>query len=188
MTLTPSNMQEPGTPAPDFALPDTDGNIVRKSDFSDAAGLLVVFMCNHCPYVKHIRQGLADFGAEYQPKGLAMVGINANDASSHPQDSFDNMVVEKKQAGYTFPYLHDEPQTIARAYGAVCTPDFFLYDGKGSLVYRGQFDDSRPGNDIPVTGKDLRAAADALLEGNPVPPNQKPSVGCNIKWKPGNAP
>ena len=188
MTLTPSLMQELGTPAPDFALPDTEGNTVRKSDFTDAKALLVVFMCNHCPYVIHIREGLAEFGAEYQEKGLAMVGINANDARSHPQDSFDNMVKEKKQVGYTFPYLHDESQEVAKAYGAVCTPDFFLYDGSGKLVYRGQFDDSRPRNDAPVTGKDLRAAADALLAGKPIPEDQKPSVGCNIKWKPGNAP
>lgn len=188
MSLQPSIMPELGTPAPDFALPDTEKKVVKKSDFADAKGLLVVFMCNHCPYVKHVRQGLADFGAEYQSKGLAMVGINANDASTHPQDSFDNMVKEKQQAGYTFPYLHDESQEVARAYGAVCTPDFFLYDKSGSLVYRGQFDDSRPGNDVPVTGKDLRAAADAVLAGKPVPGDQKPSVGCNIKWKPGNAP
>lgn len=188
MTLTPSLMQELGTPAPDFELPDTGGKTIRKSDLSDAAGLLVVFMCNHCPYVKHLRKGLAEFGAEYQTKGLAVVGINANDASTHPQDSFDNMVVEKQRFGYTFPYLHDESQEVALAYGAVCTPDFFLYDGSGKLFYRGQFDDSRPRNDVAVTGKDLREAADALLDGRPAPENQKPSVGCSIKWKPGNAP
>ncbi len=188
MTLTPSPTAEPGTPAPDFELPDTQGNTVRRSDFAGAPGLLVIFMCNHCPYVKHIREGLASFGTEYRDKGLAIVGINSNDASTHPQDSFDNMVLERERFGYPFPYLHDESQAVAKAYRAVCTPDIFLYDGNGRLFYRGQFDDSRPGNAVPVTGKDLRHAADALLEGRGAPEDQKPSVGCSIKWKPGNAP
>lgn len=188
MTLTPSTMAELGTPAPDFDLPDTEGNRVRRNDFAGSSGLLVIFMCNHCPYVKHIREELAAFGKEYQNKGLAVVGINSNDATSHPQDSFEKMIVEKRKFGYSFPYLHDETQSIAKAYGAACTPDFFLYDGEGRLFYRGQFDDSRPGNGVPVTGKDLRSAADILLEGGPAPETQKPSVGCNIKWKPGNAP
>lgn len=188
MTLTPSIMAELGTPAPDFELPDTEGNRVRRSDFVDAPGLLVIFMCNHCPYVKHIRGGLASFARDYQKKGLAVVGINSNDASGYPQDSFEKMVTEKMQQGYSFAYLHDEAQEVAKAYGAACTPDFFLYDGDGCLYYRGQFDGSRPGNDVPVTGRDLRAAADALLEGRASPADQKPSVGCNIKWKPGNAP
>ena len=188
MTLTPSTMAELGAQAPDFELPDTLGNTVRKSDFSGAPGLMVVFMCNHCPYVKHIREGLADFGRDYQTKGLGVVGINSNDAVSHPQDSMENMILEREKFGYTFPYLHDESQAVAKAFGAVCTPDFFLYDGDGRLFYRGQFDDSRPGNDIAVTGKDLRAAADALLAGGNPPDKQKPSVGCSIKWKPGNAP
>ncbi len=181
-------MTELGAPAADFALPDTQGNQVKRDDFSAAAGLLVVFMCNHCPYVIHIREELASFAAEYQGKGLAVVGINANDASTHPADSFEKMVEEVRRVGYTFPYLHDETQQVAISYGAVCTPDFFLYDGDRKLVYRGQFDDSRPKNDVPVTGKDLRAAADALLEGHSIPEDQKPSVGCNIKWKPGNPP
>lgn len=181
-------MTELGTKAPDFDLPDTEGNRVRKSDFKDAAGLLVVFMCNHCPYVKHIRTSLASFAGEYSEKGLAVVGVNSNDATTHPQDSYEKMIAEKAEIGYPFPYLHDESQAVARAYGAVCTPDFFLYDGGGNLVYRGQYDDSRPGNEVKVSGKDLRAAADALLEGRPPLGEQKPSVGCNIKWKPGNAP
>jgi peroxiredoxin len=181
-------MAELGTPAPDFELADTQGRSVRRSDFAQAPGLLVVFMCNHCPYVKHIREALASFGEEYQKKGLAMVGINSNDASTHPQDSLENMVLEVERFGYTFPYLRDETQSVAKAYTAACTPDFFLYDGNGRLFYRGQFDDSRPGNGVPVTGKDLRSAADALLEGRAAPENQKASVGCNIKWKPGNAP
>jgi len=188
MTLTPSTMTELGAPAADFALPDTQGNQVKRDDFSAATGLLVVFMCNHCPYVVHIRGELASFAVEYREKNLAVVGINANDASTHPADSFEKMVEEVRQVGYTFPYLHDETQQVALSYGAVCTPDFFLYDGDRILVYRGQFDDSRPKNNVPVTGRDLRAAADALLEGRPISKDQKPSVGCNIKWKPGNAP
>ena len=162
MTLTPSTVTALGTPAPDFTLPDTQGNQVQRDDFSAATGLLVVFMCNHCPYVIHIRKELASLAAEYREKGLAVVGINANDASTHPADSFENMIEEVRQVGYTFPYLHDEAQQVSIAYGAVCTPDFFLYDGDRKLVYRGQFDDSRPKNDVPVTGKDLRTAVDAL--------------------------
>lgn len=188
MTLTPSILAEIGTQAPDFELPDTEGNRVRRSDFVDASGLLVIFMCNHCPYVKHIRGGLASFAKDYQSKGLFVVGVNSNDASAYPQDSLEKMIAEKIQQGYTFAYLHDETQAVAKAYGAVCTPDFFLYDGDGRLYYRGQFDGSRPGNKVPVTGRDLRAAADALLQGRPPPTDQKPSVGCSIKWKPGNAP
>ncbi len=188
MTLTPSIMAELGTVAPDFELPDTQGKTVRKKDFAGAPGLLVIFMCNHCPYVKHIREALASFGRIYQDKGLAVVAINSNDASTHPQDSLENMVLESERFGYTFPYLRDETQSVAKAYDASCTPDFFLYDADSRLFYRGQFDDSRPGNGLPVTGKDLRSAADALLEGRDAPEDQKPSVGCNIKWKPGNAP
>lgn len=183
MALTESSMLPLGTPAPDFALPDTDGTIVRLADFSGQPALLVVFMCNHCPFVKHLRKGLAEFAREYTEKGLGMVGISANDASSYPQDGPEEMVREKEEAGYVFPYLYDETQNIARAYAAACTPDFFLFDRKRRLVYRGQFDDSRPGNDHPVTGADLRAAVDAVLAGQPVPDSQKPSIGCNIKWK-----
>lgn len=183
MALTESSMLPLGTPAPDFALPDTDGTIVRLSDFAEQPALLVVFMCNHCPFVKHLREGLAEFAREYKGKGLGMVGISANDASSYPQDGPEEMAREKEEAGYVFPYLYDETQNIARAYAAACTPDFYLFDRERRLAYRGQFDDSRPGNDRPVTGADLRAAVDAVLAGQPVPDVQKPSIGCNIKWK-----
>jgi thiol-disulfide isomerase/thioredoxin len=147
-----------------------------------------MFMCNHCPYVKHVRSGLAQLAKDYQAKGIAVVGISANDVQSHPDDSPAKMAAEAKDAGYTFPYLYDETQTVARAYQAACTPDFFLFDREKRLVYRGQLDDSRPGNGIPVTGKDLRAALDAVLAGQPVPKDQKASIGCNIKWKAGNEP
>lgn len=177
-----------GAKAPDFALPDTEGRIVRLSDFGDAPALLVIFMCNHCPYVKHIADQLARFAKEYQTKGVAIVGINSNDVANYPDDSPEKMREEVKLRGYTFPYLYDETQEVAKAYRAACTPDFFLFDKDHRLVYRGQFDDSRPSNGIPVTGKDLRAALDAVLEGRPVSPEQKPSLGCNIKWKPGNEP
>ena len=177
-----------GTAAPDFHLPDTQGKIVSPADFKNARALLVVFMCNHCPYVKLIRQGLAQLGRDYLPKGVAVVGINANDAANYPADSPAQMKTEVKSAGYTFPYLHDETQAVAKAYRAACTPDIFLFDGGQKLVYRGQFDDARPGNGVPVTGRNLRAALDAVLGGKPVPKDQKPSIGCNIKWKPGNEP
>nr|VFJ95916.1 MAG: Peroxiredoxin [Candidatus Kentron sp. LFY]VFK18847.1 MAG: Peroxiredoxin [Candidatus Kentron sp. LFY] len=187
---TPSTMLEIGTTAPDFSLPDlgADGRSVSRQDFRDAAGLLVIFMCNHCPYVHHVRKALMDFAREYRPKGLAIVAINANDVANYPDDSPDKMAEEVRNFGYTFPYLFDETQEVAKAYRAACTPDFFLFDKAGKLVYRGQFDDSRPKNDLPVTGRDLRAAADALLSGKTIDPNQKASLGCNIKWKPGNEP
>jgi len=188
MAETPSTMAPRGTLAPDFRLPDTNGRLVSLSDFAKAPALLVVFMCNHCPFVKHIRAGLAQFARDYQPRGLAMVGINSNDVASYPEDSPAKMAEEVKAAVYTFPYLYDERQTVAKAYHAACTPDFFLYDRDRRLVYRGQFDDSRPSNGRPVTGFDLRAAVDAVLAGRPVSAEQKPSIGCNIKWKPGAAP
>jgi peroxiredoxin len=188
MAKTPSTMTALGTPAPDFRLPDTTGKIVARDDFRDAPGLLVAFICNHCPYVKHIRQGLAAFAREYGKKGLAIVGINSNDVVAYPDDSPAKMAEEAKAAGYTFPYLFDESQAVAKAYAAACTPDFFLFDRDRKLVYRGQFDASRPGNGIPVTGEDLRAACDAVLAGKPVPAEQRPSIGCNIKWKRGNEP
>ena len=172
-----------GTQAPDFSLLDTDGSTVRLEDFSDAAALLVIFMCNHCPYVKHIRQELAQLARDYLPRNVAMVGINSNDAINYTGDSPAMMAAEVKSAGYIFPYLYDETQTVAQAYRAACTPDIFLFGKDQRLVYRGQFDDSRPGNGIPVTGNDLRAALDAVLAGRPVSPDQKPSIGCNIKWK-----
>ena len=188
MTLTSSIMPELGTRAPDFRLPDTQGNEVSSSDFDHYKGLLVIFMCNHCPYVKHIREALAAFARRNEPRSLAVVGINANDASTHPADSLEKMVEEVQTVGYTFPYLHDETQEVAKAYRALCTPDFFLYDENRRLAYRGQFDDSRPGNNVEVTGKDIQSAVDSLLDGRDVPHDQKPSVGCNIKWKPGNEP
>jgi peroxiredoxin len=177
-----------GTSAPDFHLPDTNGKMVSPADFKGAPALLVIFLCNHCPYVIHIRAGLAQLGRDCQAKGVAMVGINANDAVNYPSDSPARMKDEARSAGYTFPYLHDETQATAKAYRAACTPDIYLFDGARKLVYRGQFDDSRPGNAIPVTGKDLRAALDAVLAGKPVAAKQTPSIGCNIKWKAGNEP
>jgi thiol-disulfide isomerase/thioredoxin len=188
MALTASVMSELGRPAPDFRLPDPDGRLVGRDDFGAAKGLLVVFWCNHCPYVKHIKAAFASFAREYQPQGLAIVAINANDAHSHPQDGAARMKEDIAVFGYTFDYLIDETQAVARAYQAACTPDFFLYDGDRRLVYRGQFDSSRPGNGVPITGRDLRAAVGAVLAGTPVPPEQAPSIGCNIKWRRGNAP
>jgi len=183
MAETPSTMVPLGTPAPEFRLPDTTGRLVALGGFEDAPALLVVFMCNHCPFVKHIRSGLAEFARDYQHRGLAMVGINSNDVVAYPEDSPAQMAEEARQAGYVFPYLFDETQAVAKAYHAACTPDFFLYDRDRRLVYRGQFDDSRPSNGRPVTGVDLRAAVDALLHGKAVAREQKPSIGCNIKWK-----
>ena len=177
-----------GTLAPDFRLPDTSGKIVSLADFQDAPALLVVFMCNHCPYVKHVRHELAELAVEYQARRVAVVGINSNDAANYPDDSPTKMVEEVKNIGYCFPYLYDGAQAVAKAYRAACTPDLYLFDRLRRLVYRGQFDDSRPGNGIPVTGNDLREALDAVLAGKPVSPNQKPSIGCNIKWKQGNEP
>ncbi len=188
MVAVNSTMLPLGTNAPEFQLPDTSGKPVSLKDFSSAPVLLVVFMCNHCPYVKHIRSGLAQLARDYQPRGVAMVGINSNDVANYPADSPPKMAEEVKTAGYTFPYLYDETQAVAKAYRAACTPDFYLFDGEQRLVYRGQFDDSRPGNGLPVSGKDLRAALDAVLAGKPVASKQTPSIGCNIKWKPGNEP
>jgi len=177
-----------GTTAPDFKLPDTNGRTVSLADFKEKPTLLVIFMCNHCPYVKHIREGLAQLARDYVPRGVGMVGINSNDVANYPDDSPANMAREVKSAGYVFPYLYDESQAVAKAYRAACTPDIYLFDKNRKLVYRGQFDDSRPGNGIPVTGKDLRAALDAVLAGKPVSARQTPSIGCNIKWKAGNEP
>jgi peroxiredoxin len=188
MALTPSTMLPLGTAAPDFKLPDTTGKTVTLAELRGKPALLVVFMCNHCPYVKHLRAGLAQLARDYQPRGVAIVGINSNDVANYPEDNPARMKEEVKSAGYLFPYLYDEAQVVAKAYRAACTPDLYLFDKNQKLVYRGQFDDSRPGNGIPVTGKDLRAALDAVLAGKPVPPEQKPSIGCNIKWKSGNEP
>jgi peroxiredoxin len=188
MAKTPSTMTALGTPAPDFRLPDTNGKLVARDDFRDAPGLLVAFICNHCPYVKHIREALAAFAREYGKKRLAIVGINSNDVANYPDDSPAKMAEEVKAAAYSFPYLFDESQAVAKAYGAACTPDFFLFDRERKLVYRGQFDASRPGSAVAVTGEDLRAACDAVLAAKPVPADQRPSIGCNIKWKRGNEP
>ena len=187
MALTPSTMRDLGTTGPDFSLPTADGKLVDRRDFVGKP-LLVVFMCNHCPFVKHLRMHLAKLAKEYQEKGVAIVGINANDAGNYPDDSPAKMLEEIRTAGYTFPYLVDETQQIAKAYHAACTPDFFLYDKDHKLVYRGQYDDSRPDSGKPITGADLRAALDDVLAGKPVSANQKASIGCNIKWKKGNEP
>ena len=188
MALTPSTMLPLGTTAPDFKLPDTNGKTVSLADFEDKPALLVLFICNHCPYVKHIRAGLAQLARDYLPRGVAIVGINSNDVANYPDDSPAKMRDEAKSAGYLFPYLYDETQAVAKAYRAACTPDIYLFARGRKLVYRGQLDDSRPGNGIPVTGQDLRAALDAVLAGKPVSANQKASMGCNIKWKAGNEP
>jgi peroxiredoxin len=178
-----------GTQAPDFALPDTvSGRTIRLSDFAASPALLVTFICNHCPYVIHVRPGLVEFAREYQPRGLAVVAISANDPETHPQDGPDQMKLEAKKSGFTFPYLFDQTQQTAKAYHALCTPEFYLLDSTQRVVYRGRFDASRPNSQVPVTGAELRAAADAVLAGRPVPGDQKPSIGCSIKWKPGNAP
>ena len=188
MALTPSTMLALGTSAPDFRLPDTDGKIVSLADFKNAPALAVLFICNHCPYVKHLRAGLAQLGRDYQSKGAIIIAINSNDTVRYADDSPAKMKEEARASGYTFPYLFDENQAVAKAYRAACTPDIYLFDHAQKLVYRGQFDDSRPGKSFPVTGHDLRAALDALLAGQPVSQKQTPSVGCNIKWKPGNEP
>jgi peroxiredoxin len=188
MARTPSTMRPLGTPAPDFSLPDPAGERRTLAGFADAPLLLVTFICNHCPFVQHVREGLARLGRDLRSQRVAVVAINSNDVEAFPDDAPDKMRIEAESAGYTFPYLFDATQEVARAYGAACTPDFFLYDGARRLIYRGQMDDSRPGNGIPVTGSDLRAAVEAALAGRPVPADQKPSLGCNIKWKPGNEP
>jgi peroxiredoxin len=190
MAKTLSTMVELGTPAPDFRLPDPAGRYYALSDFQAAPVLLVMFLCNHCPYVKHIRHTLAGLVREFQARGVAAVGINANDVTAYPEDSPARMAEEIATAGYTFPYLFDASQAVAKAYRAACTPDFFVYDRQRRLFYRGQFDDSRPRveHPLPVTGQDVRAALEAALAGQPPPAVQKPSLGCNIKWKPGNEP
>jgi len=188
MVATPSTMLPLGIEAPDFALPDPAGTLHRRDDFADAPALLVMFICNHCPYVKHIRERLAEVAATLIDQGAAVVAVQSNDVQAYPDDGPERMAEEAQTYGYRFPYLYDESQEVARTYGAACTPDFFLFDADRRLAYRGQFDDSRPRNDVPVTGADLAAAAEAVLAGEPVPDDQRPSVGCNIKWKAGMAP
>jgi peroxiredoxin len=184
MALTESTMLKLGTTAPDFALPDVvTGKLVRRDDFRHQQALLVMFICTHCPYVKHVEKGLAAMGRDYAGKPLAVVAISSNDVTTHPEDSPAGLRRQAEAMGFVFPYLYDETQEVAHAYRAACTPDFFLFDGERRLVYRGQFDPSRPGNGVPITGQDLRAAIDQALAGKPVPTDQRPSIGCNIKWK-----
>ncbi|MEO8497271.1 MAG: thioredoxin family protein [Planctomycetota bacterium] len=188
MVKTASTMLPLGTKAPDFSLVNVDGRTVSLADFEGSPALLVIFMCNHCPFVKHVAPELARLGHEYQSRGVAVVGISSNDVSVFPADSPEQMIHEAELQGYSFAYLYDETQEVAQAYKAACTPDFFLFDGEQKLVYRGQLDASRPGNGIPVTGDDLRRAIDAVLAGQAGPTDQTPSIGCNIKWKEGCEP
>ncbi len=188
MVRTPSTMLPLGTTAPDFSLPNVDGRTVSLADAVGPKGTVVMFICNHCPFVKHVADQLAALGRDVMPLGIGVVAISSNDVSTHPADSPEQMVHEAEDRGYPFPYLYDEAQEVAKAYHAACTPDFFLFDAARKLVYRGQLDASRPGNELPVTGADLRAAIDAVLAGRPVATEQRPSLGCNIKWKPGNEP
>jgi len=189
MAKTQSTMLELGVSAPEFTLPEPmTGKTVALQDFNGKRGLMVAFICNHCPYVKLIQQGLIDYARDYQAQGIAVVAINANDVANYPDDAPEKMAVEAERLGYPFPYLYDETQAVAKAYQAACTPDLFLFDGDFKLVYRGQFDASRPNADIPVTGVDLRRATDALLNGVAPLAEQIPSLGCNIKWRAGNEP
>jgi peroxiredoxin len=188
MVMTASTMLPLGTEAPDFALPDLDGRMVSPGQFADARAFVVVFMCNHCPFVRHVLDGFIRLVREYQAKGVAFVGINSNDVDNFPEDRPEKMAPFAKERGINFPYLFDATQEAAKDYHAACTPDFFVFNEERRLVYRGQMDDSRPGNGVPVTGTDLRASLDAVLAGGPVPEQQRPSMGCNIKWKAGNEP
>jgi len=188
MSATPSTMLELGTTLPPFRLRDLDGKVATSNDFGNAKGLLVAFICPHCPFVRHIRGEFARAVEEFQQRGLAVIAINSNDVTAFPEDDPEGMRQEAQEVGYTFRYFFDDTQEVAKAFCAACTPDFFLFDDRQRLVYRGQFDDSRPKSEIPVTGEDLRAAVDALLAGRHVSPVQKPSLGCNVKWKKGNEP
>ncbi len=189
MVLTPSTMLALGTKAPAFELPDVvSGETITLETFAGKKALLVMFICRHCPYVKHVQSELARLGRDYAGSDLGIVAISSNDAANYPDDAPEKLKEMALREGFTFPFCYDESQEVARAYTAACTPDFFLFDADRNLVYRGQLDDSRPENGKPVTGRDLRAAIDAVLAGRPVDPDQKPSVGCNIKWKPGNEP
>jgi peroxiredoxin len=188
MVKTASTMPSLGSKAPDFSLVNVDGRTVSLADFEGSPALVVIFMCNHCPFVKHVAPELTRLALDYMPKGVAIVGINSNDASTHVEDSPERMVHEVEERGYPFAYLYDETQEVAKAYQAACTPDFFLYDAQRRLVYRGQLDGSRPGNGVPLTGADLRAALDAVLAGKAPSQQQVPSIGCNIKWRRGSEP
>ncbi len=189
MVKTPSTMLELGTSAPDFHLPDVvSGEEVTLHRFSTKKALLVMFICRHCPYVKHVEAELASIGHDYADEDISIVAISSNDAVEHPEDAPESLKEMAEELGFNFPYLYDESQKVAKAYTAACTPDFFLFDAERNLAYRGQLDDSRPGNDLPVTGRDLRSAMDAVLSDSPISSEQRPSVGCNIKWKTDNAP
>ena len=189
MPETPSTMLDLGTPMPDFTLPDLDGTLVSGKDVAAGAkAVLVAFICPHCPFVRHIRAEFAKFAKEYEAKGLRVVAIASNSVVEYPEDGPDGMKKEKADVGYIFPYLFDYKQDVAKAFKAACTPDFFMFDGNGKLAYRGQFDGSRPKNSVPVNGADMRAATDLILAGKPAPEAQRPSMGCNIKWYPGNEP
>ncbi len=188
MVKTASTMMPLGTTAPDFALPDLDGTVKSLQQCKGSKGTVIVFMCNHCPYVKHVAPQLKAISDEYRSKGITFIGISSNDVAEYPDDSPEKMREEAQSRGYSFPYLYDESQQVAKTYRAACTPDFFVFDGQLQLAYRGQLDDSRPKTDRPLTGQDLRAALDALVNGSEVPQQQKPSIGCNIKWKPGMEP
>ena len=188
MARTPSQMLPLGTPAPEFNLPDADGKMHSLDDAAGSQAYLVMFICNHCPFVKHVADELVRLGRDYEEKGVAVFAINSNDIKSHPADGPDKMKEEAARRGYTFPYVLDADQSVAKAYEAACTPDFYLFDAERRLVYRGQLDGSRPDNGVPVDGADLRRAIDATLAGEAVPAEQVPSLGCNIKWKPGNEP
>lgn len=188
MVRTASTMLPLGTQAPAFSLPDTDGKTVELAALASSKALLVIFMCNHCPYVKHVADQLKSLSDDYMPQGLAVVAISSNDADKYPDDSLQAMAIEKSERGYQFTYLFDESQEVAQSYAAACTPDFYLFDREQKLAYRGQLDSSRPKSDIPVTGEDLRAAIDAVLNGQNPSEQQTPSIGCNIKWKEGNEP
>ncbi len=189
MVLTPSTMLPLGTQAPDFRLPDVvSGQIISLANFADKTALLLMFICCHCPFVKHIQQEIAKLGQDYQYKSLGIIAISANDISKYPDDSPENIKLMAQKLGFNFPFCYDETQEVAKSYTAACTPDFFLFDKSRKLVYRGQFDDSRPSNQIPVTATDLRQAIDCVLTDKLIDFPQKPSIGCNIKWKPGNEP
>jgi peroxiredoxin len=188
MVKTSSQMLPLGTQAPDFSLPDADGELHTLDDAGEADAWLVMFICNHCPFVKHVRDELARLGDDYLPRNVGIFAINSNDFDKHPDDSPARMKEEAKAVGYSFPYLVDKDQSVAKAYRAACTPDFYVFDADRRLVYRGQLDDSRPSNDKPVNGRDVREALDAILAGKSVPDDQRPSIGCNIKWREGNAP
>jgi peroxiredoxin len=188
MVQTNSQMLELGTEAPDFTLPDADGKLCSLREARGADAYLVMFICNHCPFVKHVRRELAQLGKDYSDRNVAIFAINSNDFDAYPADSPPKMKEEAAQWGYTFPYLVDREQSVARAFRAACTPDFYVFDRHRRLAYRGQLDDSRPSNGKPLTGRDVRAALDAILDGRPVRDDQVPSIGCNIKWRSGNAP